>query len=361
MRYLFRGLIRETGGPVEGHVEAPTEEGAFEILSGNGVVTESLVADPKPLNLAEELPASPEFADALESAFDSSSSQVDFDALTQRYTGKKVWVIDRDKIRRRVAQVVDAALALAAQHGEEHGKVRERVQTALTAMFADNRNLASERNAESIAGMRLGAGDSVAGFRLNTPSGPAVGASPVRPLSFTSVGPGPTPPPTPQPQPAQFSGGPGHPGLETQIQRLSNLVRQAEGTLTAIAAAARRGGGDGGGPRRRSIGPSQRGEEQNQVLLEIFKSNLELVRGMQQGPLGQALPPDGGGVVAGAEGAPDAGGVSEPAGGDAGGAGAPTEASTASADDDLPLPEPPPSGGESTPGAEEIPEQMGRP
>jgi hypothetical protein len=356
VRYLFRGLIRETGGPVEGHVEAPTEEGAFEILSGNGVVTESLVPDPKPLNLAEELPASPEFADALESAFDSSSSQVDFDALTQRYTGKKVWVIDRDKIRRRVAQVVDAALALAAQHGEEHGKVRERVQSALTAMFADNRNLASERNAESIAGMRLGAGDSVAGFRLNTPAGPAVGASPVRPLSFTSVGAPPTPP-TPQPQ---FSGGAGHPGLETQIQRLSNLIRQAEGTLTAIAAAARRGGGDGGGPRRRSIGPSQRGEEQNQVLLEIFKSNLELVRGMQEGTLGQAMPPDAGATDAVAAPVPAGGGVATMEPPPADNASATPNETTATAEAELPLPELPDSGG-STPGAEEIPEQMGRP
>lgn len=281
MRYLFRGLIRDSGGPVEGHVEAPNEEGAYDVLGETGVVTESLTPDPKPLNLAEELPGSPEFADALESAFDSSSSQVEFDALTQRYHGKKVWVIDRDKIRRRVAQVVDAALALAQQHGEEHGKVRERVQTALTAMFADNRNLASERNAESVAGMKLGAGDSVAGFRLNTPAGQTVGASPVRPVSFTNVG-VPMAPPSSGGVPGMSIAG--HAGLEGQIGRLANLVKQAEATLTTIAAAARRvgeGGGGGGGPRRRAVQPAGKGQEQNSVLLEIFKSNLELVRGMQ--------------------------------------------------------------------------------
>lgn len=282
MRYLFRGLIRDTGGPVEGHVEAPNEEGAYEVLGETGVVTESLIPDPKPLNLNEELPASPEFADALESAFDSSSAQVDFDDLTQRYHGKKVWVIDRDKIRRRVAQVVDAALALAQQHGDEHGKVRERVQSALTAMFADNRNLASERNAESIAGVRFGAGDSVAGFRLNTPGGATVGSSPVRPVSFTNIG---APPGAAGSPPTSMVSVAGHAGLEGQIGRLANLVKQAETTLTTIAAAARRvgsgEGGGGGGPRRRSIQPAGRGEEQNSVLLEIFKSNLELVRGMQ--------------------------------------------------------------------------------
>src|SRR5580692_5926597 len=107
------------------------EEDAYDALAQNGVVTESLVSDPKPLSLNEELPKAPEFADALESAFDSSSSQVDFDALTERYHGKKVWVIDRDKIRRRTAQVIDAALALSALHGEDHGRVRARINSAL--------------------------------------------------------------------------------------------------------------------------------------------------------------------------------------------------------------------------------------
>jgi len=264
VRYLFRGLVRETGQPVEGHVEGSTEENAYEVLAGNGVVTESLIPDPKPLNLTQELPAAPEFADALESAFDSSSSQVEFDALTERYHGKKVWVIDRDKIRRRVAQVVDAALTLSAQQGEGHGKARERVFNAIQAMFADNRNLATERNASSIAGMKLN--DSMAGLRFNAP---------------------PTPPP--QAAPAAFAAPPmganGHPGLEQQISRMANLVKQAEAALAAVSAAARRGGGGGGGdgPRRRSIAQPNRTEEQNSVLLEIFKSNLDLVRGMQSG------------------------------------------------------------------------------
>jgi hypothetical protein len=351
VRYLFRGLIRENGSPVEGHVEAPTEEDAYDTLSTNGVVTESLLPDPKPLNLNEELPASPEFADALESAFDSSSAQVDFDALAERYHGKKVWVIDRDKIRRRVAQVVDAALALSAQHGEHAGQARERVQSALTAMFADNRNLATERNAESVAGMRLGAGDSVAGFRLNTPSGPQMGASPVRPVTFTNVGAGTAPP-----QATAFAGGPGHPGLENQIARLERLVRQAEATLTAVAAAARRGGGDGGGPRRRALQGGPRGEEQNAVLLEIFKANLDLVRGMQEpSALGQPLPNEDGGALATAE-APAETAQSEGA----------APAADASSDTESapppppPLPEPMSNDSSSTPGAEEIPEHLGR-
>jgi len=260
VRYLFRGLIRETGRPVEGHVEAMAEEDAYDALAQNGVVTESLVSDPKPLSLSEELPKSPEFADALESAFDSSSSQVDFDKLAERYHGKKVWVIDRDKIRRRAAQVVDAALALGAQHGEENGQIRERVASAIQGLFSDNRNIASERNADSIAGMRftdaMGGTPASSGGTVNfgAPSGP--------------------------PQMASA----GSPSLEAQIARMANLVRQAEATLAAVSAAARRGGGGGGGGTRRStFGGAGRGEQQNTVLLEIFKSNLKLVRGMEPG------------------------------------------------------------------------------
>jgi hypothetical protein len=267
LRYLFRGLIRETGRPVEGHVEANTEGEACTALAQNGVVTESLIPDPKPLNLSDELPKAPEFADALESAFDSSSSQVDFDALTERYQGKKVWVIDRDKIRRRVAQVIDAALALSALHGEGHGQTRARINSALEGMFADNRNLATERNADSVAGVRFNGG----GVAPPPPPSPVAPAS-ARMTQYAPNGNG-------NGIPIQ-----GHPGLENQIGRLTSLVKQAEATLAAVSAAARRGGGGGGGggSRRGSVARGGKGEEQNSVLLEIFKSNLELVRGMQE-------------------------------------------------------------------------------
>ncbi len=256
---------------MEGHVEAGTEADACTALSQNGVVTESLIPDPKPLNLNDELPKAPEFADALESAFDSSSSQVDFDALTERYHGKKVWVIDRDKIRRRVAQVIDAALALSALHGETHDRTRARINSALEGMFSDNTNLATERNADSIAGVRFNGGG------ITQPPMPVAPASARMTQYMPNGG-------------TNGNGGAGHPGLENQIGRLTSLVKQAEAALAAVTAAARRGGGGGGGgPRRGSVARGGKGEEQNSVLLEIFKSNLELVRGMQE----PAPPPQG--------------------------------------------------------------------
>ena len=300
MRYLFRGVIKENGSPVEGHVEAATEEAGYNALSQNGVMTESLIPDPKPLNLSEELPQAPQFADALESAFDSSSSQVDFDALTQRYTGKKVWVIDRDKIRRRVAQVVDAALALAAQHAETPDKARARVQNAITAMFNDTRNLATERNADSIAGVKFNpdaappppplppqmpVGTRVAPYLPNGNGGANGGSNGGTPLNIA-----------------------GHAGLENQVARMAHLVKQAEAAMAAITAAARKGfgggGGGGGGGGRRLSKAKGGGEEQNSVLLEIFKSNLALVRGMQEPPPGPGAPEAGGDAPA-AEAAPE--------------------------------------------------------
>jgi hypothetical protein len=275
---------------VEGHVEASTEAEGCDTLSRNGVVTESLVPDPKPLNLNDELPKAPEFADALESAFDSSSSQVDFDALTERYQGKKVWVIDRDKIRRRVAQVIDAALALSALHGEGHDRTRARINSALEGMFSDNRNLATERNADSLPGVRFNGGSPPPPFPQ--PPSPVVPAS----ARLSPYLPGSNGGTNGSANGGGFASSPyslvGHPGLESQLGRLTSLVKQAEAALAAVSAAARRGGsGGGGGPRRASVARGGKGEEQNTVLLEIFKSNLELVRTMED-PLSRA-PADG--------------------------------------------------------------------
>ncbi len=249
MRYLFRGLIRDTGKVVEGHVESATEEAAFNTLAENGIVTESLRSDPKPLSLNDELPDAPRFANALDSAFDSSSMQVPFDELTEKYRGKRVWVIDRDKIRRRVAQVVDSALTQADQNAEGAAKMRERVANAIQGLFNDNRNIASERMAGP-------------GMRPVAPGGAAQSFAPQGMPSEQPIGPS------------------GSAGLEEQIGRIAGLVRQAEVALAAIQIAARSGGfgGGGGGPRRRAL-TTARPERQNEVLLEIFKSNLELQRG----------------------------------------------------------------------------------
>jgi hypothetical protein len=269
VRYLFRGLMRESGRPVEGHVEASLPDEALKALSDNAIVTESLTPDPRPLNLNEELPDAPELANALDSAFDASSTQVSFDDLTDRYRGKKVWVIDRDKIRRRVCQVVDQSLAQSAETGESALASRQRVQAAIQGMFADNRNIASERNADTIPGYRA-------------PAAPAPPALPPPPVAMA--------PQMIAAQPVHVS------GLESSIQRLSAVVAQAEKIMASLALAARNigrgggGGGGGGGGRRRIRSVMERA--QNDVLLEIFKANLDLARAVSGAPSanGEAVP-----------------------------------------------------------------------
>jgi hypothetical protein len=222
VRYRFRGLIRTTGQPVEGHVEADAEEQAFNTLAEHGIVTESLTPDPAPLNLGAQHQG---FASAIDSALDTAAAQVPFDALADRYKGKNVWVLDRDKIRNRVAQVVDQAIREAQQNSEGDSAVRERVAEAINGLFRDNRNLTSQVNQNTQA-------------------------------------------------------------LEQQLARMGSFINRAESLLAQMTVAISRigtgggwSGGGGWGPRRFQGGPSQR-EEQNAVLLEIFKENLRL-RGIE--------------------------------------------------------------------------------
>jgi hypothetical protein len=246
VRFLFRGLVRETGKPVEGHVEAVSSEAAYTILGENGIVTEALRHDPKPLNMTpDELPI-PQFADALESALDSSSQQVAFDDLAERYSGKKVWVIDRNKIRSRVAQVVDSALAASEANAEVGSTARLRVANAIRGLFEDTRNIATEHNAASIAGMRV-PGVQAATTAENAANSLAAMSSDV---------------------------------LEQQIGRLSDVVRDAE-RLVSLMAGALRNMGSATSARRQTAAPARSPSgEQNEVLLEIFKSNLDLRHSM---------------------------------------------------------------------------------
>ena len=307
MRYLFRGMIRTNGRVVEGHVDAPTPEEAYGALSDNGIVTESLRPDPRP----EERPepedqaeaADPTFRQAIDSALDSASMQVAFDSLTEQYKGKKVWVLDRDKIRKRVAQVVDQVLAEAQRKAETDQKTRELVQEAIKGMFADNRNIASERTAESIAAERAAMAAQAAERAAQAAADKVAAAAAAQITAAAAAVPKSLPSPGTKMAPSD--------ALEQQIQRLSGVVLQAEKALASIiSAAARVGrGGGGGGPRRASLAGT--GERQNEVLLEIFKTNLALQRGIE----GEVL--DMGAGEEAAETAPDA---AAPSNGEAAGA-----------------------------------------
>src|SRR4051794_2299012 len=270
-------MIRTNGRVVEGHVETPTPEEAYAALSDNGIVTESLRPDPKPDRPEapeEDDGAQPGFRQAIDSALDSASHQVSFDSLTEQYKGKKVWVLDRDKIRKRVAQVVDQVLVEAQRKAETDQKTRELVQEAIKGMFADNRNIASERSAESIAAERSAMAAQAAERAAQAAADKVAAAAAAQITAAAAAAPRALPAPGTKMAPSD--------ALESQIQRLSGVVLQAEKALASIISAAARvgrGGGGGGGPRRHSLTGS--GERQNEVLLEIFKTNLALQRGIE--------------------------------------------------------------------------------
>ena len=266
MRYRFRGLVRESGKPVEGHVEAEWHEQALNLLSENGIVTESLREEPKPLNLSNKPEGQDQFSSAIDSAVDTSSTQVSFDALADKFKGKSVWVIDREKIRRRVAQVVDEAIRSSLQNADTGAETRDRVAEAIEKLFQNSENLTSRM-----------------GQLEKKPEQPPAAALPA----------GPPRPPNDQ--------------LERQLSRLANFITKAENLLVSMQNTLRNASLGGGGYVQRRRGPAEK-EEQNSVLAEIFKSNIALLQSLEIGGVGEGQPAaaaDGGGgepVAAAADG-----------------------------------------------------------
>lgn len=239
MRYRFRGLLRETGKAVEGHVEAPTVDQAYDLMADNGIVCEAMREDPRlgdftspagaPAGGAPQGQpggAPDEFASAIDSALDTSSTQVNVDDLWRRYRGQKVRVIDRDKIRQRVMNVVTKALQQSMSGQDDRSQTLERVQEALGKMFGDNKNLTSELSPQQVA-------------------------------------------------------------MEDQINRLNGVVMTMEKSMAQLTMAMRRGGGfggDGGSTTRGQMIKAVKDPKNDKVLLEIFETNLKLQRSVKDKP-----------------------------------------------------------------------------
>jgi len=204
-------------------VEAFYQEDALETLSENGIVAETLKEDPVKLP-PRDAPRGPIQAKGpntgIEHALENASTLLPFDKLIGRYKPKTTWVVDREKILRNVRQVVDTAIAQSAAKAETEVACRARVAQAIEEMFGDSGKVASQVNST----------------------------------------------------------------MERQLFRMERLVLKVEAVLAAVAAAARSGGGwgggggDGHGQRRHQL--TEPKNEQNAVLLEIFKENLKL-RGIE--------------------------------------------------------------------------------
>ncbi|MEE9404013.1 MAG: hypothetical protein V3V20_03910 [Algisphaera sp.] len=238
MRYRFRGLLRDTGKPVEGHVEAPSVDQAYALMGDNGIVCESLREDPRMGDFTSPSPnpsagtgggeSGDEFTDAIDSALDTSSTQVNVDDLWRKYRGQRVRVIDRDKIRNRVMTVVSKAMVGAgggSEGGAGENQTLERVEEALTKMFGDNQNLTSEVN-------------------------PGLSGS-----------------------------------VNEQIGQLADMMLDLQKSMAEVKALVRKGGGGGwgggggggrGGGHRGAMIKSVKDPKNDKVLLEIFETNIKL-------------------------------------------------------------------------------------
>ena len=260
LRYRFKGLLRETGKPVEGHVEAQGQASAFRMLGDNGIVCEALREDPLPEAYAG---SDDEVGSAIDSALDVSSTQVDVDEIARRYSGQSVRVIDRDKIRKRVMEVVTTAIkkslpASTSADTSARDETLERVEEAIKKVFGNAANLTSEV--------------------------PVPQAAP--------------PPPAPEPAPAPrrtvatapTAAGAGvdedTPFLENKFQLISEALGRIERNVNVVVAAAKRGGiGGGGGGGGRGADHSSnvgrhvktvRNPENDKVLLQIFETNVKM-------------------------------------------------------------------------------------
>ncbi len=215
MRYRFSGLRRDSGQPVIGHVEAETEDRAYEILGDNSIVVEGLAPDPERTDDSRQ----PGLASAIDHAVEASSHSIPFDSLQGRFAGKRVWVLDREKIKTRVLQTVDEVIRQSRVQTEDDTTTRDRLTAALERLFGDNRNLTS-------------------------------------PVSASQE------------------------SLEIQLNRLAGVVHQLEHAVGAMHAATRWSAGGYAGGRVTGLAPRKRRSDtaNDDVLREIFQTNVELHR-----------------------------------------------------------------------------------
>lgn len=222
--------MRDTGKPVEGHVDASNGEVAFALMSGNGIVCESLREDPRRVSSQaddQNAAQNAEVASQIDSALDVSSTDVNVDDLWKRYRGQRVRVIDREKIRNNVIAVMTKAIQQTG--GGNKNQTLERVEEALTKMFGDNKNLTSEVSPTQTA-------------------------------------------------------------LEDQITRLNGVVLRLEKQLAQLTMAIRRGGYGGGGAPSGKLMKQVRDPKNDKVLLEIFETNLDLQREIKKKEANEAGP-----------------------------------------------------------------------
>ena len=218
MRYLFHGLDQDTGDPVSGRIIAPNEDVASSVLDDQGIVEVSLRPETRPPADGAATAGAPLFSTELENALADAGLRISFDQLAHWYKGRSVWVLDRDKVRKRVMQLVDEAIG----HDDDCRDARSRITRVLDELFEDRLNRNSEAPVQT----------------------------PVEPMD-----------------------------LAARVSRLTGVVAKIEQAMASMSVSAQRG--RRGVQRRTTPGPEARDMTCDEVLLEVFESNLELIKRLQ--------------------------------------------------------------------------------
>ncbi|CAN5529131.1 hypothetical protein BH10PLA1_BH10PLA1_04490 [soil metagenome] len=135
VRYLWIGRNKQTGEPIDGHIEAESEDGAIRALAAQGIVATKIRLDPSHAKQGDKMNAT---------ATRASSKPFVPSPASDRHDEDKTMVMDRDKIRRNVAAALDHALAMSFARGEGAMQIRARVANAIHGLFKDYRNITSE-------------------------------------------------------------------------------------------------------------------------------------------------------------------------------------------------------------------------
>jgi len=184
----------------------------------------------------------PEIAQQIEDALRQGSRQIKFDTIEKHFRGKRVWVLDREKMQAGVMRVVDQAIYQSQQEAEGGLKTRQRVAAAITNLFGNKKNLTSPVETGRVV------------------------RQPVKPPELRATKP-------------EVAGD----DLRSQIARLASLVNRAERVLMQAAQSA--GPSTSGRKRfvRQGLATPPK-PQQEKMLIKILEDNLELIRGMNEQP-----------------------------------------------------------------------------
>jgi hypothetical protein len=219
VRYHFQGSRRHTGESVEGRVSAPSEEAALDVLRHGGIVAGTLTAEPAAGGEAPGASGEPLLARAVERALDDAGFRVSFDLESGRYQGKTLRLLDQERLRRRVEALIDGAADRGPRDGEEGLDARRHIAPLLEQLLQYRRDLGTGQSPRSQA-------------------------------------------------------------LEARVNHIAQALVRIEQTMSSMSLALRRSGR--GGAQRVGSNRAERGRTHDEVLNEIFRSNLALLRGLEE-------------------------------------------------------------------------------